>query len=330
MRTNRETGAALAPELTRVRRVDQLPGWLRGDLPERVRALDLEQWAKLVGTIIVLSQEVSRLPSIRDEQACALMRRDLVDSLEAVAFDLSSGEDLEEWRGRRDNVIADVAVQRAVKLTRSLSELPAVEGLLGKLSAAGSAELELQASDGSPAMAFRDPLNRLIAALDAEGLALMQMPVEDALAAHEKAWLEAAMLDDGLRVDIPLEPPLRRLVEVDVYATEDELVEQFRAWLRVTKQKHPDAVQARTYGPSHFQKWAEQGLVPYRMAMLWAEVTLHAIPWSVAADLIGESYGDAVSDAYARNVTLRNSNVVFSDSTLNTLRAQVLASVGRK
>lgn len=332
MRTNREVGAHAAPELRRVPRVDDLPSWVRGDLPERVRALDLEAWARLVEAIIYLSLEVPRLTRIRDEEATGLMRQKLLESLETVALDLGAaglpvGLDSEAAPAR---AIAEVSVRRVMELSESLNDIPAVRDVASKLSAARIVATEAATDEDSPQMTFPDPLRFLLGGLTDEATTLMETPVEDALSAHEQAWLQSEMLQGGPSIDIPLEPPLTRLVEVNVYATEEELLEEFRSWLRETKQKHPDAVHSNGYGRSHFKKWAAQGLVPYRLAMLWAELEGRDIPLPVAADLIAESRPDAVSDSYPRNVTLKNSEVVFSDSTLNTLKAQLRSGPRRK
>ncbi|TFE43582.1 hypothetical protein E2553_00155 [Paraburkholderia dipogonis] len=115
-------------------------------------------------------------------------------------------------------------------------------------------------------------------------------------------------------------------VNVDLYASEDKLVDDFRAWLKVTRSALGVHDIVRRLDKSDFGRWAQNRILAYLDLTLWAKVKGHMITNQVmGVALFPDEYNVNLAERIRKTVA-PEASIAISTPYLEAMASQAMTN----
>lgn len=214
-----------------------------------------------------------------------------------------SSDSWDSWRSERDRIFIEHGGQRRTGAVRSSSIGEVLESIeiLPNLQ-----ELINRNTQKSTPSVIRD--SELHPKLCAE----LSIPIDD--------------LIDGVLVNLPddCSPGIStcRTINVELAASDEQLVREFSTWLKNERQRLGAEEAFRSFRSTDFVSWHEFGVLPYLDLTAVARFENYSIPMHVVADAIfPDEFGVDVVER-VRKVTKEKAQLLFRESVIRQLKSQ--------
>lgn len=121
-------------------------------------------------------------------------------------------------------------------------------------------------------------------------------------------------------------------ISVNLGASDDRLIKEFKAWIRMTRRESGQRILPKAFGQSKFDDWHQSRLLPYLDLTIWAEIhglriTNDKIGMALFPDSRGGAAGTELGSAeHIRKTIKPYAEWVVSETVITALKAQLLAS----